>query len=343
MIIIMIMITVGTFVFFRIKNFEMTKMIENQNNDSYDKHYVMITENRDTLFWKSVYEGAKEYGKENGAYVELLGDNLNENYSATELMKIAIASHVDGIIVDADESLSMTQQINQAITAGIPVVAAFHDNTVSKRISYVGVSNYNIGTEYGNQICKFADKLFSKLYDKKMQERKDSINALVLMNSSKTDSSENIIFSGIQDTINANEKFKDKIKVRTESINTSGNFSAEESIRDIFMQQEAMPEIIICLDELNTTCVYQAVVDYNKVGEINILGFYQSDTILKAIKRKVIQSTITVDTSQMGNYCVKALDEYIQTGIVSEYFSVDTSVIEDANVERYIGDGENED
>ena len=343
MVILMITITVGTFMFFRIKNHDMTAMIENQNNEYFDKHYVLITDDRDTMFWQSVYEGAKEFGEANGAYVELLGNNLNENYNATDLMKIAIASNVDGIIIDADESVGMTQQINKAIESGIPVVTTFHDNTNSRRISYVGMSNYNIGMEYGNQICNFSEKYFSKLYDVKKMDRKTNIYALVLMNSTKTDAAENIIFSGIQDAVNSNEKYNERIKVRTESVNTTGNFSAEESIRDIFMKQEQKPDIVICLDELNTTCVYQAVVDYNKVGQINILGFYQSDTILNAIKRKVIQSTITIDTNQMGKYCVKALDEFIQTGHVSEYFSVDTSVIEQDNVDRYIGVGENED
>ena len=343
MVILMVSITVGTFVFFRIKNHDMTAMIENQNNEYFDKHYVLITDDRDTMFWQSVYEGAKEFGKANDAYVELLGNNLNENYNATDLMKIAIASNVDGIIIDADESVGMTQQINKAIESGIPVVTTFHDNTNSRRISYVGMSNYNIGMEYGNQICSFSEKYFSELYDVNRMDRKNNIYALVLMNSNKTDTTENIIFSGIQDAVNSNEKYKEKIKVRTESVNTTGNFSAEESIRDIFMNQEQMPDIVICLDELNTTCVYQAVVDFNKVGKINILGFYQSDTILKAIKRKVIQSTITIDTNQMGKYCVKALDEFKQTGHVSEYFSVDTSVIEQDNVDRYIGAGKNED
>ena len=148
MVILMITITVGTFMFFRIKNHDMTAMIENQNNEYFDKHYVLITDDRDTMFWQSVYEGANEFGNANGAYVELLGNNLNENYNATDLMKIAIASNVDGIIIDADESVGMTQQINKAIESGIPVVTTFHDNTNSRRISYVGMSNYNIVIKY---------------------------------------------------------------------------------------------------------------------------------------------------------------------------------------------------
>lgn len=65
---------------------------------------------------------------------------------------------------------------------------------------------------------------------------------------------------------------------------------------------QTLPDIIICLNELSTTCVYQAVVDYNCVGEIAILGYYDTDTILKAIERNVITATISIDTEQMGHF-----------------------------------------
>ena len=59
----------------------------------------------------------------------------------------------------------------------------------------------------------------------------------------------------------------------------------------------------------STTCVYQAVVDYNCVGEVAILGYYDTDTILKA-KRKCSQcNDLDRHTEQMGA-CVDALRDY---------------------------------
>lgn len=340
---LMILITIAGFSVFKISMDRMTVHNDGQLNEFYDRHYVLITDNPDTTFWQSVYNGARTYGQENGSYVELMGSNLSEDYDAVELMKIAIASKVDGIIVQADESTAMRRQINLAIENEIPVVTAFNDNQDSKRTSYVGVSDYNIGQEYGNQICNYAEKIFSKQYGIASEEetKKNEISVLVLMNSDKTDTGENIIFSGIKEAIASNEKYCSKIRIETAAINAKGTFSAEESIRDIFMNYNDLPDIMVCLDELNTTCVYQAVVDYNKVGQIYIIGFYQSDTILKAIKRKVLQSTISIDTNQMGEYCVTALDEYIRTKRVSDYFSVDTFVIVPDNVNQYIGEENN--
>ena len=65
--------------------------------DSYDKYYVMITKDRKSSFWQSVYQGAYQKGLEENAYVDLLGENLSEDYSREDLMRIAISSGVDGI------------------------------------------------------------------------------------------------------------------------------------------------------------------------------------------------------------------------------------------------------
>jgi len=120
------------------------------------------------------------------------------------------------------------------------------------------------------------------------------------------------------------------------TVDDTNTFSVEESIRDIFMDQ-TLPILSSVRNELSTTCVYQAVVDYNCVGEIAILGYYDTDTILKAIERNVITATISIDTEQMGAFCVDALQEYYNYGYTSQYFTADVTVIDQSNVEEYLG------
>ena len=81
-------------------------------------------------------------------------------------------------------------------------------------------------------------------------------------------------------------------------------------------------------------CVYQTVVDYNKVGEVEILGYYMSPTIKSAIdKKKIIRSSIVVDTNQMGQKSVDALNEYLESGYVSELYMVDTTLADTENLD----------
>ena len=226
----------------------------------------------------------------------------------------------------------MTALINEAVEREIPVVTVMKDNTQSERQSYVGISSYNLGREYGKQVCKLA-----KQYENKEQKSDSALNVMVLINANAEDTSQNMVYSSIQETIEGTYKSDQKINIVAKALNSQGAFAAEEAIRDIFMGVDQLPDIIICLNEINTTCVYQAVVDYNKVGVINIIGYYDSQTILKAIERNVIYATVSVDAKALGEYSIEALTEYDQMGHVSNYYSVDTTVIDADNVHNYLG------
>lgn len=321
----------------------------------YDRYYVMITEDRKSSFWQSVYQGAYRSGLENNVYVDWMGENLSQEYSREDLMRIAIASGVDGIIVTADEGEEITALIEEASAAGIPVVTLYSDNTQSSRCSFVGVGSYNLGREYGKMglyllanIIGNQDHWFDYTTTQSGTVEQaggphsnldDKIKVAVLVNAYASDVDQNILYSGIQDTME-NEKSTDiELEFVPISIDDTNDFSVEESIRDIFMEED-VPDIIVCLDELSTTCVYQAVVDYNMVGKVNILGYYVSDMIINAIDRNVIYATIVIDTEQMGSYCIEALQEYHALGYTSQYFTADVTVIDQNNVAQYLNEEE---
>lgn len=332
-VVFMLTCTIGGIIFFKIQINKSAAYRQANTYKSYEKYYVMIPSEQKSSFWEAVYEAAGEMANDNDAYLEMFGTNLSEGYSETQLMRMAIESNVDGIILEANETEEMTALINEAVERGIPVVTAMKDNTQSERQSYVGISSYNLGREYGKQVLGLA-----KQYEKKEGNSIDSIlNVMVLIDANAEDTSQNMIYSSIQETIEGMNKSGQKISISAKALNSQGAFAAEEAIRDIFMGEDELPDIIICLNEINTTCVYQAVVDYNKVGAINIIGYYDSQTILKAIERNVIYATVSVDAKALGEYCVEALTEYDQMGHVSNYYAVDTTVIHADNVSEYLG------
>lgn len=340
--VIMLIATVLSLAYFR-KLITDNQDIMEEFYTEYERQYVLITNDIDDTFWDSVYEEMKSVGELSGAYVERLGRNLSMDYSKSDLMEIAIDSHVDGIILEADESDETTKLIYRANSEGIPVVTLMSDCIGSTRKSYVGISNYNLGSEYGNLI-KTATKEIRQRKSKEAEQGDQSpiepVKVLILMDKNTIDTSQNIIYSAIQETLTKEGMDETQVTIQTVGISSDGAFSSEESIRDIFQNEEYQPNVIVCLNELNTTSVYQTIVDQNKVGQITIIGYYDSDTILRAVERNVIYATITVNTKQMGSYCVEALDEYLDTGYVSEYFSVDFTLIDANNIKSYIEDGE---
>lgn len=298
---------------------------------TYGKYYVLITDNPGSSFWQSVYSSMLEEAKEQDAYVEMIAENLSGDYAMTDLMEMAIAARADGIIVTAGEADGMTELIEKAYNAGIPVITLLNDNTNSERLSFVGVGNYNLGKEYGKLIIDMAN--FREFAG-------ETIDVTVLLDAGSEDSGQNVLAAAIQEAIEKDSpdavgRHK-PIAISLEAVDASNNFSVEESVRKLFVSgKENIPDIIVCLNENDTNSVYQAVVDYNEVGRVNILGYYDSDAILKGIERDVIRATLSIDTGQLGRYCIDALTEYYETGNTSQYFTADSYVIDKTNVGEY--------
>lgn len=343
---------------------------EESTGEVYDRYYMLITQDSKSAFWQSVYRGACERALADNVYVDWLGNDQFQNYSVEEQMQVAIASDVDGIIVTAGENEEMTALIDRAVSSGIPVVTLYGDNTQSARCSFVSVGSYNLGREYGRQALQIArERLVGTTQEQvrvgwgvqsdvtgqagnivqdedgtamemelvEVGSVKRPIRVTILVNAYAGGLDQNILFSGIQETIEQ-ERGETVIELSLQTVDDTNAFSVEESVRDLFMEGD-IPDILICLNELNTTCAYQAVVDYNKVGVVSILGYYVSDTILNAIDRNVIYATMYIDAPQMGGFCIDALQEYHELGYTSQYFTADISLISAENVADYLGEG----
>lgn len=324
---LLVIMMIASLIYIR-KQADETNQIDVEQYKEYIRHYAFITDSMEDNFWNEVYDGAAQFSDTRGVYLERMGEGLDTNYSKAELLKIAIAAGVDGIILEGDESGEIRNLIDEAVKKEIPVVTVLTDSNDSGRQSFVGIGNYNLGREYGRQIVRVATK--------------ETKEVLILMDTVAEDSGQNLVFNGIRETL-ANEGNHLNLELKTLAMNGDTPYSEEEAIRSLFLYRETLPDIIICLNEKNTISAYQAVIDYNLVGKVDILGYYVTDTILKAISRKVISSTIAVDTGQMGMDSVKALDEYIETGYVSDFVTLDVSTVMANNVEEYMHDAAKKD
>ena len=82
--------------------------------------------------------------------------------------------------------------------------------------------------------------------------------------------------------------------------------------------------------------MYQAVVDYNLVGNVQIVGYFANDTIIDAVDKQVIFSTISVDTNEMGKSCIQALYEYNKMGYTNSYLPVGIEVVDQKSAHEMI-------
>ncbi len=297
---------------------------ESTTYQEYKYHFAIVTENGDAEYWNEIYQGALEKGKNKNAYVEKLGSNLSISYSLADLMRIAIASKVHGIILEPNGDENVTELINEANAKGIPVVTVLKDilpsdtkKTAVNRISFVGINNYNLEQEYAKQVAEVIK-----------EGRK---NIMVLMNDNSSDMGQTMIYSSIHKMTESH-----KVNVESATVNSKSAFSSVEDIRNIIMNNNNPPDVLVCLNEVDTLGAYQVVRDYNKVGDIDIIGYYDSEIILRAIEMNIVHSTMTFDAHEMGVNCVEALSEYITTKNVSDYYPVYISVINMRNVKDYL-------
>ena len=294
------------------------KVANNQDTEYkiYDKHYVMITEKTEEEFWSEVYAGAYDEAEQNGIYLERLGENIAVDYSINDLLRMAINASVDGIIISGEENQQTQELINQAVLKGILVATVRQDVDGTARQSFIGVNQYDLGMTYGKEIMKVINM------DDPQQKK-----IVLLMDNIESESRQNSVIMAIRDAIGQATDSENLPDIETKLIDTSDTFSAEEEIRDIFLNKEDIPDVIVCLNSTYTRCCYQAVVDYNRVGEVKIIGYFASNDILEAIEKRIIFSTIRVEADKMGRQCIDALKEYEETGYTNSYIPVEIQVI----------------
>ena len=109
------------------------------------RHYAFVTSSRDDIFWEEIFNQARRYGSTGGVFVEWMGKDLTVDYTKKELLEIAIASGVDGIILEGDGSEDTRELIAEAGKASIPVVTVLSDCSGSQRKSFVGIDSYDVG------------------------------------------------------------------------------------------------------------------------------------------------------------------------------------------------------
>ncbi len=325
-ILVMLIVTAVSFYFYVYTKSTIKNEINNSGSIEYSQYYALICDN--TEFNRQVFESAKNRGDELGICVDMLSQRIDHDYSIEELFEIAIASNVDGIIVEADDTQKMKNLIDNAEAEGIDVVTLLSDRPDTSRRSSVQVGAYNLGKIYGQQVVS--------------KELAGNETVIVINDSSRPDTTETLIFAGVQDTINSALEDGTFVQVVSYAVDGSDNFVMEEMIRQLFIDEELTPNVIICPDDQATQVVYQALVDYNKVGLVRLIGYHDSQTVLSGIRQGVIEATIAVDVDELGKYAVEALSEYRSTGFASEYYSVDSRLIDINNISSYYVDTNNE-
>lgn len=287
---------------------------QEESGEVYRYKYDMIVDSPDSSFWQAVYGCAQDWAQKNDAILELKGSGKENDYTKLDYMNMSIASNADGIILQYSGEQGLEAKINEAVQKGIPVVTVMGDAVHSKRQSFVGVSDYQLGSAYGEKVAEYVTE--------------DTQSILILLKKNIDDMNQSQIYTQISNAAQAKAGADAEIKVTGKNLLSTGTFETEEAVTDIFQQKDKVPDILVCMDEETTECARQAVLDFNLAGKVTIIGYYSSEDILTAVEKGVISVTCDVDTDQLGKYTIEALTEYQKDGRTNSYYNVDINFLD---------------
>ena len=278
---------------------------------TYSRYYEMIVDNRNSSFWDEVYQNAKEEAARNDVLLSMMQVDWMTEYSKDDYIDMCIANKVDGIILEYNGESGLSEKIDEAEKSGIPVVTIINDASRSSRQAFVGINDYQLGAAYASQVSRLVNETTRKI---------------LILSNREEELEKNQFYSRIYAA--AQEAQSDsRIQVREQRLVSKSPFDVEEAIRNIFQSQEGPPQILICLDEVTTECACQAMIDFNMVGDVSIIGYSFSDTILDAVNKGLIPVTICMNSSEIGAFSVDALQEYAETGRSNTYYTVNLDVV----------------
>jgi ribose transport system substrate-binding protein len=280
-------------------------------------HFYMVAQNSVDPFWKEVKMGAMDAAKRYNVAIEFNAPKFNNIQEELQYLDIAILSKVDGIITHVSNSKEFVDLIEEAYKEGIPVVTIENDAKDSKRQAFIGTNSFQLGEEAGKLMIKAT-------------KGKANI-AIIVSNDYQLDTvNQNLKINGFLDAIKDYPQMK-VVKVYTSKL---GTLSAEEITQSIISSKQNI-NAIYTTDSVDTIGTAQVIVDFNKVGDIAIVGYGDTADILRYIDKGIIYGTVMSDPYRIGYESVKSMVEIKEKNNVSTFVDIGVNVITKDNVKEY--------
>ncbi|RHW32810.1 sugar ABC transporter substrate-binding protein [Neobacillus notoginsengisoli] len=114
---------------------------------------MFISGDSGSPFWDQIKEGAQKVANDNKVAIEFQETFQTDIFGYLKNIDKAIASRVDGIIVQGKEDPEFIEIVNKALQKGIPVITVFTDAPDSLRKTYVGPNHFQEGIIIGEHIA----------------------------------------------------------------------------------------------------------------------------------------------------------------------------------------------
>ncbi|MDO4272256.1 MAG: substrate-binding domain-containing protein [Eubacteriales bacterium] len=289
------------------------------SSDTAVRNYVYLSPNKEESFWCSIALGIREADLAGGTDTLLVeyGDN---NSNIPEYFRDASLSGPDGIIMKGADNAD--EQIQNAVSAGIPVIFYNSDFPSSNRTCYIGIDNYKAGLQAAETLLDISGQK----------------GKILLIVRSKTASSQIDRIKGIQDKL---KEFPD-MEI-ADIIEDNGNLL--ELKEKLLLVEKENPDIqaIISMEGIASDNIGDLLYGgQRKNDDLRIIVFDFTEKTEEYLRNGCYDAIIMQDTRQIGFQAVSALNKYYETkdetgtGSIEDVIYLDTICITKNNIEEYV-------
>ncbi|MFP4331576.1 MAG: sugar ABC transporter substrate-binding protein [Spirochaetaceae bacterium] len=263
-------------------------------------HVSVFLPEQSTLFFQQIEDGVTAAADRQDIAVSFhpIGPEVPE-------FRLAGYSGIDGAIIFPNlPEAQMLTHLERLEEQGIPVVLIEQEVGDDWPWTFVGTNNFELGRRIGAELA----------------ERSEGGRiAVVYSDKSPAVAAEReLIELGI--TTGMGERLELPILRRQTGLNPLD----AEALTYQLLRTEPPISALVFTDTDDTLAALQAIIDLNLVGEVEVIGFGTTDSVINYLDRGVLDATIAVNPQRIGIESMRVLAELIETGNAPGY--VDTGV-----------------
>lgn len=287
-----------------------------ESGESGNVQIAVIPKGTTHFFWKSIHAGAEKAAQELGN-VDIIWQGPqkeDDRQMQIQVVQNFISRNIGAIVLAPLDDRSLVPPVQAAVKREIPVIIIDSDLNADVYSSFISTDNRK-----GGQMC--AERLAEVLGEK---------GKVIMLRYSE----------GSASTTNREEGFMEKIKEYPNIEVVSDNQYAGATIEKGFQASQNLlnrfPEIdgIFCPNESATTGMLRALQTAGRAGQVKLVGFDSSETLVKAIRSGELNGLAQQDPFQMGYLGVMAAMDVINGKPIEKRVDTGVTMVTPDNIDE---------
>lgn len=280
----------------------------------YDYHFVLISEELDNDYWRLVEQGAKKAALEHNIFLEYVGPPKADNDQLLKLLDRMISMKVDGIMTQGVEGEAFVDLVFKGVENRIPIVTIDADVKSSVRKAYVGTNNFYAGQLAGKAMIEKTD---GEQYVGIITGRFDAMNQ-----------QERI--AGFKDAIQAVDRIQ-IVGVRESNITETGAAQATYAL----LKEYPSITALVGMSALDGAGIVEGLHEFSSNKEVYVSAFDVLSETMNLIQNDKIETTIAQYPIEMGYEAVLTMVELQRHDVLETEVFIPTQIIDKENLKVF--------